>query len=61
MPWNKTNRPEYAQKTDRYPSDITRAQWAIIEPFVPLAKHVGRPRTTDMREVINAIFYIARH
>ena len=55
MPWNDTTRPKYDRNTDRYPSDITDAQWAIIEPLVPLAGHRGRPRTADMREVINAI------
>ena len=60
MPWDKSNRAKYDYKTDRYQSDMTNAQWAVIEPLVPLPKHGGRPRTTDMREVINAIFYIAR-
>ena len=60
IPWDKTNRTKYDYKTGRYPSDMTNAQWAVIEPLVPLPKHGGRPRTTDMREVINAIFYIAR-
>ena len=56
MPWDKTSRAKYDHKTGRYPSDMTNAQWAVIEPLVPLPKHGGRPRTTDMREVINAIF-----
>ena len=49
MPWDKTNRTKYDYKTGRYPSDMTNAQWAVIEPLVPLPKHGGRPRTTDMR------------
>jgi transposase len=44
----------------RYPSDLTDGQWQIIEPLIPSAKRGGRRRTTDMREVINAIFYIER-
>jgi putative transposase len=43
----------------RYPSDLTDAQWEIIEPLIPVSK-VGRPRTNDMREVLNAIFYLNR-
>lgn len=43
-----------------YPSDVTDAQWALIEPLLPSAKSGGRPRTTDLREVINAIFYVLR-
>ena len=44
----------------RYPSDLTNAQWAKIADEIPPAKLGGRPRTTDMREVVNAILYIAR-
>ncbi len=42
-----------------YPSDLTDAQWGIIEPLVPV-HGTGRPRTNDMREVLNAIFYLNR-
>jgi len=42
-----------------YPSDLTDSQWAIIEPLIPVHE-VGRPRTNDMREVLNAIFYLNR-
>jgi len=42
-----------------YPSDLTDAQWSIIEPLIP-TKKTGRPRQVDMREVLNAIFYIDR-
>lgn len=43
-----------------YPSDLTDAEWRILEPLIPPAKEGGRPRTTDMREVINAIVYVDR-
>jgi putative transposase len=43
-----------------YPSDLTDQQWAILEPLIPPAKPGGHPRTTDMREVINAILYLDR-
>ena len=43
-----------------YSSDLTNAQWAIIESLIPPAKHGGRPREVDMREVVNAIFFITR-
>jgi putative transposase len=42
-----------------YPSDLTDQQWAIIEPLIPVHA-VGRPRINDMREVLNAIFYLSR-
>lgn len=43
-----------------YPSDLTNAEWRIVEPLIPPAKEGGRPRTTDMREVMNAILYVDR-
>ena len=42
-----------------YPSDLTDDQWDIVEPLIPVAT-TGRPRTVNMREVLNAIFYQAR-
>ena len=43
-----------------YKTDLNDAQWAVIEPLIPPAKHGGRPRTVDMREVVNTLFYQAR-
>jgi len=43
-----------------YPSDVTDAQWALIEPHIPPVRPGGRPRKTDMRDVVDAIFYILR-
>jgi len=42
----------------RYPSDLTDAEWALVEPQIPPAKRGGRRRTVDTREVLNAIFYV---
>jgi len=42
-----------------YPSDLTDDQWAIIEPLIPVNR-VGRPREIDIREVLNAVFYLTR-
>ena len=58
MPWDDTARIEHSRKCARYPSDLTDREWALIEPMLPAAKHGGRPRTTDLREVMNAILYI---
>src|ERR687895_1091733 len=44
----------------RYPTDLTDAEWATLEPLVPPVKPGGRPRQVDMREVFNAIFYLLR-
>ena len=57
--WTGIARREHSREGLRYPSDMTDAEWALIMPFVPPAKRGGRPRTADMREVVNAILYIA--
>jgi putative transposase len=46
-------------RTHHYPSDVTDAQWALIEPHIPVYPG-GRPRTTDLRDVVDAVFYILR-
>jgi len=43
-----------------YKTDVTDAQWAVLEPLIPPAKHGGRPREVNMREVVNTLFYQAR-
>lgn len=43
-----------------YPTDLSEEEWTVLAPWIPLAKPGGRPRTTDMREVLNAIFYLLR-
>ncbi len=47
-------------KRKSYPSDLTDAQWAVLEPLIPPAWPGGRPRKADMREVLNALFYRTR-
>lgn len=44
----------------RYPSDVTEGQWRLIEPSIPPPQPGGRPRTSDLREVVNAILYVNR-
>jgi putative transposase len=43
-----------------YPSDLTDEQWAVLEPLIPPAKHGGAPRTVNIREILNGIFYLNR-
>ena len=40
-----------------YPSDMTDAQWERLTPLVPSAKPGGRPRSVDIRAIVDAIFY----
>jgi putative transposase len=51
---------EIERKTKRYPTDLTDEEWAQIEPFLPRPARKGRRRETDLREVMNAIRYLAR-
>jgi putative transposase len=43
-----------------YSSDLTDEQWALLEPLLPPAKPGGRPRSADLREVVNGILYLLR-
>ena len=44
----------------QYPSDLSGEQWDILFPLLPPAKPGGRPRTVDLREVVNGILYVLR-
>ena len=46
-------------RSHKYPSDVTDEQWALIEPLIPVYPG-GRPRKTDLRDVLDAIFYLLR-
>ena len=59
MPWTKTARREYARRAQRYSSDLTDREWALVAPLLPGPRPLGRPRTIDLREVMNAILYLA--
>jgi putative transposase len=59
----KLQRPPRTQTTQArrtYDTDLTDAQWEIIRPLLPPRPGGGRPPTTDLREVLNAIFYNLR-
>ena len=59
MPWTEITRAQYERDSARYASDLTDGEWALIEPFMPVPNRIGRPRRTDLREVVNALLYIA--
>ena len=58
--WTEITRPQYLRKGLRYASDVTEAEWRMIEPWLPAPRRLGRPRTTALLAVVNALFYIAR-
>lgn len=41
-----------------YPTDLTDAQWSLIQPLLPKAKTGGRPRSIDLRAIVNALLYV---
>ena len=55
-----SQRRSNGMRTHHYPSDVTDAQWALIEPHIPPVHPGGRPRKTDMRDVVDAVFSILR-
>ena len=59
MAWTEITRPHYVREGLRYASDLTDAEWKLIEPLMPPASPIGRPRTTELRAVVNAILYMA--
>lgn len=58
--WTEKDRSTYRQAGVGVPSDLTDAEWARLAPLIPAAKPGGRPRKTDMRAAMNAIFYLLR-
>jgi hypothetical protein len=53
--WTEITRPKYERGGQRYASDLTDAEWALIEPHMPPSKALGRPRETALRAVLDAI------
>ena len=59
MAWTELTRRQHARTGNRYASDLTDAEWALIAPLMPPRKATGRPRTTGLRDVFDAILYMA--
>ena len=58
--WTPETRKRYAEPAKGYASTLSDAQFALIAPLLPPPKGKGRPRTTNMRAVLDAIFYQLR-
>jgi transposase len=56
--WTKANRGKYNRDGLRYPSDLTDAEWELVQPLIPPAKRGGRRREVDVREVVNGLLYV---
>lgn len=55
MSWTETTRAQYRRERLRFASDTTDAEWALLESLMPEPAGIGRPRTSDLRAVVNAI------
>lgn len=58
--WTPATRKYSSRPAPRYQTDLTAAEWRVIEPYLPPAKPTGRPRAWPMCEIVNAIFYVLR-
>ncbi len=58
--WTPTTRRQHSRDGLRYETDLTDAEWALIEPHMPKPRARGRPREWPLREVMNAVFYVLR-
>ena len=56
--WKPEHRLAADRRGLRYDSNLTDAEWALVAPLIRPAKRGGRPRTVDVREVLNAVFYV---
>src|SRR5213075_2141921 len=56
--WKPEHRRAAERRGLRYPSDLTDAEWALVEPMIPPAKRGARRREVNVREVLNAMFYV---
>ncbi len=56
--WTIENRARYDRSKLRYPSDLSDAEWALVEPLIPPGKRGGGKRTVVLREVVNGLMYI---
>ena len=59
MSWNETDREKYAVIRERYTTDLSDEEFALVAPLLPSPKRVGR-RPTDARAILNALFYLVR-
>jgi putative transposase len=59
MCWTEITREQYRRDGLHYASDVTDAEWKLIEPLMPPPSRRGRPRDVALRLIVNAILYIA--
>jgi transposase len=58
--WTDITRAQHARSELSLPTDLTNAEWRVLEPFFPPPSLVGRPRKWPMRRIVEAILYLLR-
>src|SRR6195952_5055741 len=59
MPWTESTRPQYRREGLRDASNLRDEEWELLLPFMPAERPLGRPRSTGLRSIVDAVFYIA--
>ncbi len=59
MAWTETARRDHARRGRRYSSDLTDREWDLIAPLSPGPRRLGRPRTMNLGDAVDAVHYIA--
>jgi transposase len=58
--WTDTTRRQFARSALRLPSDLTDAEWEVLEPLFPARSHRGRPPVWSYRQIVEALLYLLR-
>jgi putative transposase len=58
MAWTEITREQYRRAGAGYASDLTLAEWAVVEPLLPVRRRLGRPRRVSLRAVLDALLYV---
>jgi transposase len=56
--WTPENRGRYDRRGLRYPSDLTDAEWELVQPFLRPSQHKAGPTPERLREILNAVLYV---
>ena len=58
MAWTETTQAQYRRALDRFETDVMQEEWSVVRPHLPTASKRGRPHSTGLREVFNAIQFM---
>jgi len=58
--WTDITRAKHARAGLRYSSDLTDAEWLVLEPLLPPRSGLGRPPKWSRRVIMDGLFYVLR-